>query len=118
LSLVRFKRKRQFAGRARGPGGSGNEQQGEEGELFHQDLSIWHNSANTVFFSRPSKYYQGYNDNQSDAMSSDKTTKLISAGSFVLLLLLAVVIPGVFMGCLGALLLVASYAWSPRSYTI
>ncbi len=50
--------------------------------------------------------------------SYDKTTKLISAGIFVLLLLLAVVIPGVFMGCLGALLLVATYAWSPRSYTI
>ena len=50
--------------------------------------------------------------------SYDKTTKLISAGIFVLLLLLALVIPGVFMGCVGALLLVATYAWSPRSYTI
>ena len=50
--------------------------------------------------------------------SYDKSTKLISAGIFVLMLLLAVVIPGVFMGCLGALLLVATYAWSPRSYTI
>src|ERR1017187_9728542 len=50
--------------------------------------------------------------------SYDKTTKLISTGIFVLLLLLALVIPGVFMGCLGALLLVATYAWSPRSYTI
>ena len=50
--------------------------------------------------------------------SYDKTTKLISAGIFVLLLLLALVIPGVFMGCVGALLLVATYAWSPRNYTI
>jgi hypothetical protein len=50
--------------------------------------------------------------------SYDKTTKLISAGIFVLMLLLALVIPGVFMGCLGAVLLVATYAWSPRSYTI
>ena len=50
--------------------------------------------------------------------SYDKTTKWISAGIFVLMLLLAVVIPGVFMGCLGALLLMATYAWSPRSYTI
>jgi hypothetical protein len=43
---------------------------------------------------------------------------LISAGVFVFMLLLAVVIPGVFMGCLGALLLVATYTWSPRSYTV
>jgi hypothetical protein len=50
--------------------------------------------------------------------SYDKTTKLISAGIFVLLLLLTIVIPGVFVGCLAALLLVATYAWSPRSYTI
>jgi hypothetical protein len=50
--------------------------------------------------------------------SYDKTTKLISTGVFVLLVLLAVVIPGVLGGCLGALLLVATYAWSPRSYTI
>ena len=50
--------------------------------------------------------------------SYDKATKLISAGISVLLLLLTVVIPGVFVGCLGALLLVATYAWSPRNYTI
>src|SRR5450759_2872986 len=52
------------------------------------------------------------------AASYDKTAKLISAGVFVLLLLLTVVIPGVFVGCLAALLLVATYAWSPRSYSI
>src|ERR1022692_3601233 len=50
--------------------------------------------------------------------SYDKSTKLISAGIFVLLLLLALVIPGVFMGCVGAMLLVATYACSPRSYAI
>ena len=50
--------------------------------------------------------------------SYDRTTKLVSGGIFVLMLLLALVIPGVFMGCLGALLLMGTYAWSPRSYTI
>src|ERR1035438_6095920 len=50
--------------------------------------------------------------------SYDKNTKLISAGTYVLMLLLAIVIPGVFMGCLAAVLLVATYAWSPRSYAI
>ena len=50
--------------------------------------------------------------------SYDKNTKLISAGTYVLMLLLAIVIPGVFMGCLAAVLLVATYVWSPRIYTI
>ena len=50
--------------------------------------------------------------------SYDKNTKLVSAGIFVLLLLLALIIPGVFVGCLYAVLLVAAYAWSPRSYAI
>ena len=50
--------------------------------------------------------------------SYDKTTKWISAAIFVLLLVLGIVIPGVFMGCLGALLLAGTYAWSPKSYTI
>ena len=48
----------------------------------------------------------------------DKTTKLISAGIFVLLLVVAATIPGIVVGSLGALLLVGAYAWSPRSYTI
>jgi hypothetical protein len=56
--------------------------------------------------------------NTSFSASYDKATKWISAGIFVLLLVLTLVIPGVFMGCLGALLLLATYAWSPRSYTI
>ena len=50
--------------------------------------------------------------------SYDKATKLISAGIFAFLLVLTLVIPGVFMGCLAAILLAATYAWSPRSYTI
>jgi hypothetical protein len=56
--------------------------------------------------------------NTSFSASYDKPTKLISAGVFVVLLLLTVVIPGIFVGCLTAVLLVAAFAWSPRSYTI
>jgi hypothetical protein len=42
----------------------------------------------------------------------------VSAGIFVWMLLLTVVIPGAgaIIGCLGALLLAGAYAWSPRSY--
>ena len=50
--------------------------------------------------------------------SYDKATKYISAGVFVLLLVLMAVNPGVIVGSLAALLLVASYAWSPRGYSI
>jgi hypothetical protein len=56
--------------------------------------------------------------NISFSASYDKTTKLISAAVFVLLLLLTAAIPGVFVGCFAALLLAGAYAWSPRSYTI
>ena len=50
--------------------------------------------------------------------SYDKSTKLISAGIFVLLLVLTAVIPSVLVGPLAALLLLGAYAWSPRNYSI
>src|ERR1035438_7645885 len=60
------------------------------------------------------------NPNTSFSASYDKIAKVVSAGIFVVLLLLTVLIPGAgaVVGCLGALLLAGAYAWSPRSYTI
>jgi hypothetical protein len=56
--------------------------------------------------------------NTSFSASYDSTTKFISLAVIVLLLVVAVAIPGVAVVCLSALLLVGAYAWSPRSYTI
>jgi hypothetical protein len=50
--------------------------------------------------------------------SYDSTTKLISAAVAVLFLLLTAAIHYVAVGCLAALVLAGSYAWSPRSYSI
>jgi hypothetical protein len=59
------------------------------------------------------------NPSTSFSASYDKTTKAVSAGVFVFLLLLTLLIPGAgAIRCLGALLLAGAYAWSPRSYTI
>jgi hypothetical protein len=50
--------------------------------------------------------------------SYDSTTKLISAAVAVLFLVLTAAIHNVAVGCLAALVLAGSYAWSPRSYSI
>ena len=50
--------------------------------------------------------------------SYDSTTKLISAAVAVLFLVLTAAIHNVAVGCLAALVLAGSYAWSPGSYSI
>jgi hypothetical protein len=56
----------------------------------------------------------------SDSFSAsyDNSTKLVSASIFVVLLVAMAAIHSYVVGSLAALLLVAAYAWSPRSYTI
>jgi hypothetical protein len=56
----------------------------------------------------------------SDSFSAsyDKSTKYVTAGIFVVLLTVMAAIHSIVVGSLIALLLVAMYAWSPRSYTI
>ena len=55
--------------------------------------------------------------NTSFSASYDSTTKIISAATFVLLLLIVAATHSVGVGFLSALLLVGAYAGSPRGYT-
>jgi hypothetical protein len=50
--------------------------------------------------------------------SYENSTKYLPAGIFVVLLAVTAAIHRFVVGSLVALLLVATYAWSPRSYTI
>jgi hypothetical protein len=59
-----------------------------------------------------------FDPNTSFSASYDSTAKSISFAVFVVLLVIAVAIPGVAVGCLAALVVAAAFAWSPRSYTI
>ena len=50
--------------------------------------------------------------------SYDWTAKYTSTGIFVLLLVITTAIHSLVVGCLGVLLLLGAYAWSPKGYTI
>jgi len=58
------------------------------------------------------------NASTSFSASYDSTTRYISLGFFVLLLVMTAALHSVVVPCLAALLLAGSYAWSPRAYTI
>src|ERR1035441_9166017 len=50
--------------------------------------------------------------------SYDNSTKLISGGILVVILFVAFATHSIVVGILAALLPLASYAWSPRRYTV
>jgi hypothetical protein len=50
--------------------------------------------------------------------SYDSTAKYTSTGIFVLLLVITTAIHSLVVGCLGVLLLLGAYAWSPKGYRI
>jgi hypothetical protein len=50
--------------------------------------------------------------------SYDRTTKIISAGACVLLLLMGVLTHNTIVGCVSVLVVLLSYAWSPRGYAL
>src|SRR5665811_1340128 len=48
----------------------------------------------------------------------DRITKIISAGACVLLLLMGVLTHNTIVGCVSVLVVLLSYAWSPRGYAL